>query len=144
MIAAIFVDRLSLDIFHRHIGTPVRRDSRVDQPRDTGMLKPRQQAPFAHEGIAAIGRFGTEKFERNELRKIRRCPAGEIHLAHAATADQALDGETANLLTLCQGRIACRLCGVGFHRRRGHVQYAFAARSGKKRRRLPNDMLRVI
>ena len=93
VVAAPDIDRLTIDILHRHVRTLVGRDATVDQAGDARMLKTRKEPALAIEELRQSSCLRAQHLERNALLEALAFPVRGIHLAHTTASDQAIDYE---------------------------------------------------
>ena len=91
VVAAPDIDRLAVDILHRHVRTLVGRDAAVDQAGDARMLKTRKEPALAVEELRQSSCLWAQHLERNALLEALAFPVCGIHLAHTTASDQAID-----------------------------------------------------
>ena len=94
VIAAPDIDRLAIDVLHRHVRTLVGRDAAVDQAGDARMLKTRKEPALAIEELRQSSCLRAQHLERNALLEALVFPVRGVHLAHTTASDQAIDDES--------------------------------------------------
>ena len=83
---APLVERESVDPVHHEIGPAVFGDAAVEQPRDAGMIEPRQGLAFEREQSGQVVALGADQLDRDAHLEGAVGALGAIDLAHAAGA----------------------------------------------------------
>ncbi len=127
-------------VLHRVPRPAVGGEATIEEARDVRMIEPGEDAPLLHEAahdLVAV-HAALEQLERNLLHEAAVAALGEIHLAHAAATEQALQLERADgVAGRCAGRGFGRLRAEAIdhgrrHRAHAVVEHAAAAVGGEQ------------
>ena len=111
-----------LDVLHHDEGLPVLGRAAVEQPRDVLVLEGRQELTLGHESARGFGADLVHQLDRDALLVGLVGPRCEVHGAHSAAADLALQAVGTDRATF--HRIVTRRSGCGqAHRRLPHFAF---------------------